>query len=459
MAVPVMMPRQGQSVESCIITEWTRQKGDKVSKGDTIMIYETDKASFELEAPEEGILLDIFFQADDDVPVLTNVAVIGQEGENYDEFKPEGTASSAESTGATEEQPVTSSSTEDQPTSVETQTEIAVSETETEDGFLKISPRARNLAEKSGIAVQGIKGTGPEGRIIEQDVQKHLESAPKSTPLAREKAKAEGLELPASGSGIGGRVTSKDLQAPAGAPASDSTSIEGDFELRKLSNMRKIIAQNMHRSLQNSAQLTHHTSADARKMLALRKAVKKRMETGGDNITLNDMVCYAVVKALKKHPEANSHFLGDQIRVFKNVHLGFAVDTDRGLMVPSLRNASDLSLSGLANRLKQLAEQCKKGNIDPELLSSESATFTVSNLGAFGVELFTPVINLPQAGILGVNTIIHRPGDTGDGVIGFIPVIGLSLTYDHRALDGAPASRFLYSIREEIENLDLHLID
>jgi pyruvate dehydrogenase E2 component (dihydrolipoamide acetyltransferase) len=167
------------------------------------------------------------------------------------------------------------------------------------------------------------------------------------------------------------------------------------------------------------------------------------------------MVCFAVIKALIKHPDANSHFLGTTIKKFKKVHLGIAIDTDRGLMVPTLRNADDLKLSDLSSRLKELANSCKKGNVDPDLLASESASFTISNLGSFGVELFTPVINLPQVAILGVNTIIHRPADIGNGAFGLIPVIGLSLTYDHRALDGAPASAFLREIKNEIEKLEL----
>ena len=175
------------------------------------------------------------------------------------------------------------------------------------------------------------------------------------------------------------------------------------------------------------------------------------------NITLNDMVCFAVIKALKKFPNVNAHFLGESMRLFNKVHLGLAVDTDRGLMVPAVRNADDLSIIGLANQLKEVANACRKGGVAPELLSSEAATFTVSNLGNYGVEMFTPVINLPQAAILGVNTIIPRPKDLGDGVYAFVPYIGLSLTYDHRALDGGEATRFVKQIATEIENLELDL--
>ena len=211
----------------------------------------------------------------------------------------------------------------------------------------------------------------------------------------------------------------------------------------------------MQASLQNSAQLTHHLSADARAILKLRNTVKEKQLNGNfPNITLNDMVCYALIRTLLKQPELNAQFSPDSIRTFNKVHLGMAVDTPRGLMVPVLKNADDYSLRGLSSQLKQLAESCRAGNIDPELLQSEAGSFTVSNLGAYGIELFTPVINLPQIGILGVNTIVYRPGDTGDGIIGFIPVIGLSLTYDHRAVDGAPASNFLRELKIAIENFD-----
>ncbi len=221
--------------------------------------------------------------------------------------------------------------------------------------------------------------------------------------------------------------------------------------------MRRLIAKAMHASLQNSAQLTHHLSADARNLLAARKKFKAAAETGTirENVTINDLVCFAVIRALKQFPQVNTHFMGDHVKYFSKVHLGLAVDTDRGLMVGALQNADDLSVTGLSSRLQQLAADCRKGSINPDLLSPEAATFTVSNLGNYGVEMFTPVINLPQTAILGVCAIIPRPKELGDGVFAFVPHIGLSLTYDHRALDGGEATRFLAEIRSQIENLKL----
>ncbi len=176
------------------------------------------------------------------------------------------------------------------------------------------------------------------------------------------------------------------------------------------------------------------------------------------NITLNDMVCFAVVRALKLHPGANAHFLDGTIRKFHKVNLGVAVDTDRGLMVPVLPRADDLSLTGLSGNLAELAETARNGNLSPDLLAPEAASFTISNLGNYGVEMFTPVINLPQVGILGVNTILTRPAELPDGTLGFQPFMGLSLTYDHRAIDGGPATRFLAEIKQQIESLTPDLL-
>ena len=442
MATVVIMPKQGQSVESCIITEWNKKKGDQVTKGEILFAYETDKASFEEEAPVDGILLDIFYEEGDEVPVLINVCVIGAAGESADAYRPGGgAAKNDESSEIVVKQETTTTKTE----------ELATKAVNQETGTGAISPRAKILADKEGILTTGLSGTGPKGRIIEQDVLAVIAGNPKTTPLAKKMAGQEQLQPAATGSGLGGSVTAKDLTTP-------NPVYSNDFEIKKLSNMRKMIAKAMLNSLQNSAQLTHHLGADARRMLELRRKVKKANDNGYPvNITINDMVCFAVVKALRKFPQANGHFLGDSVKYFNKIHLGVAVDTDRGLMVPAIRNADDLSIQGLSNQMREIAVSCRKGAINPELLSSEAASFTVSNLGNYGVEMFTPVINLPQIGILGVNTIVPRPKDLGDGVYGFVPFIGLSLTYDHQALDGGEATRFLKQIAIEIENLEFEL--
>jgi pyruvate dehydrogenase E2 component (dihydrolipoamide acetyltransferase) len=434
MATVVIMPKQGQSVESCIITGWNKKKGDMVAKGDILFAYETDKASFEEEATVDGILLDLFFEAGEDVPVLTNVCVIGAAGEAVEKYRPQGftpgisdNPEPEETTGADAVNMEASGSGSPNPWSVTG----------------AISPRAKNLAIKEGILTEGLAGTGPGGRIIEKDVLGLITGNPKTTPLARKIAGDKQLQVTLAGSGLAGAVTAKDLTAPLPG---------NDFEIKKLSNIRKMIAKAMFNSLQNSAQLTHHLGADARRILELRRKVKKATDSGYPvNITINDMVCFAVVKALQKFPQANGHFLGDSMKYFNKINLGVAVDTDRGLMVPVIK------IQGLSDQMRDIAAMCRKGAVNPELLSSEAASFTVSNLGNYGVEIFTPVINLPQVAILGVNTIVPRPKDLGDGVYGFVPFIGLSLTYDHQALDGGEATRFLKQIALEIENLEFEL--
>ncbi len=384
MAVAVIMPRQGQSVESCIITGWLKKKGDPVKSGDLLFSYETDKAAFDAEAEADGFLLEITANAGDEVPVLSTIAFIGNEGEDISAFVRAGLAPARE---------------------------IPIIPSQSPSGKIRISPRARAMAAKMGIPVQHLHGTGPNGRIIVRDI--------------------ESMER-----GAQSRTTEQDAAG---------------FDEKKISNVRKIIARAMHESLSMSAQLTHHMSADVRKLLAYRNEIKAN-SMSSVNITLNDMVCYAVIRALQKFPEANSHFTGETLRTFRNVHLGLAVDTPRGLMVPALRGASEMTLPRLSRALKEMADQCRKGSIDPDLLTATAASFTVSNLGNYGVEMFTPIINLPQVAILGVNTITYRPADMGQGTIGFIPVIGLSLTYDHRAIDGGPATKFLREIKQEIEN-------
>jgi len=404
MAIPVTMPKQGQSVETCIITKWYKKTGDKVTTSDLLFSYETDKAAFELESPGDGILLDIFFDEGAEVPVLINVAVIGQPGEPTAPFMPAKTSGEKIMKSAEEEhKPAPASETATATTVVEP------------DSRIRISPRARKMAEEKGLNYSGLTGSGPNGRIVAGDIEKALAG-----------------KAPARKSAV--------------KPATE-------FTEQPLTNVRRIIAKAMHSSLQNSAQLTHHMSADVRRLLDARRRIKDGIASGKEkqDITLNDMICWCVIRALEKHPEANSHFLGETIRTFNKVHLGLAVDTPRGLMVPAIKNADEMDLITLSVKLKSAADACRKGNIDPELLRSTAASFTVSNLGNYGVEMFTPVVNLPQACILGVCTIINRPADIGNNTFGFVPYIGLSLTYDHRAIDGGPATLFLKEIKEQIE--------
>lgn len=450
MANAVIMPRQGQSVESCILTEWYKSVGESVSKGDLLFAYETDKAAFEEEASADGILLARFYEEGDEVPVLLNVAVIGTAGDSIEEFHPSGGVSEQTDATAKPEVAVVPAVHE----SAE-----SVSTSQVGGPGSAISPRARKLAWEKRVVMEAVRGTGPGGRIIERDIVEAIRQGKRLTPLAQKKKEAEGLDIPCDRPDCGKYKTS-DLVAPPEAPSAvGAISGTGSYSDVPLSNMRKIIAGAMYRSLQNSAQLTHHLGANAAGMLQLRREIKVRQAGGYPyNITLNDMVCFAVIQSLLLHRGANAHFLGEGIRTFDQVNLGLAVDTDRGLMVPALLNAQQYTLPELSVRLKEMADQAKKGSISPDLLIPEVATFTVSNLGNYGVEMFTPVINLPQVGILGVNTIIQRPANLADGTFGFLPFMGLSLTYDHRALDGGPATLFLAEIKNQVEQLSSNLL-
>ena len=459
MASVVIMPKQGQSVESCILTEIRKNKGDKVAVGDILFAYETDKASFEEESKVEGTVLAVFYNEGDEIPVLENVMVIGQEGENIDDLMAGAPAAEAPAAAAAAPEVKAAAVQAPEITVHESAPAVAV------EGKRAISPRAKALAQKLNVNLAYVVATGPDGRIIERDIEAAAAAGARQTPLAAKVAAETGATAPAAGSGLAGMARACDLGKAAAAPAAAAPAAKGkdvlesgdDFEVRKLTNIRKVIAKSMQASLQNSAQLTHHLSADARRIQALRKQAKKLLEEGklDVNITLNDFICMAVIRALKKFPNVNTHFLGDSIKYFNKVHLGLAVDTERGLMVPCVKNADDLSITGLSRQLKAVADACKKGSISPDILSPEAATFTVSNLGNYGVEIFTPIINLPQSAILGVNTIVPRPKDLGGGVYAFVPHIGLSLTYDHRSIDGGEATRFLKQIATEIETLEV----
>ena len=455
MAQVVIMPKQGQSVESCIVSEFKVKVGDAVKAGDILFGYETDKATFEEESKFDGTVLAIFWKDGDEIPCLENVLVIGEPGESFEEFAPKGDAPSASE--AVSSETVAARPLPEGPLPLMMPRVAQVSE-ETASSGSGVSPRAKKLAQEKGVDTSRILGSGPYGRVIERDVEAAAWAQGRLTGLAKAKMAEGGLASPGTGSGLAGAVKGADLKVWKPSHTEGLAGEGTEFEVVKMSNMRKLIAKSMYNSLQNSAQLTHMLGADARKIQALRKKAKKALEEGkvDANITINDFVCFAVIKALQKFPNVNSHCLGDAMRLFKPVNLGLAVDTERGLMVPAVPHADELDIVALSKALKKVADDSKKGSVNPDLLSPEAASFTVSNLGGFGVEWFTPIINVPQSAILGVGTIVPRPKATAEGYE-FVPYLGLSLTYDHRAIDGGEATRFLKQVAAEIENLDIEL--
>jgi len=443
----VLMPRQGQSVESCIIIGWSVEEGDIINEGETICEIETDKAAFEVEAPASGTVLGIFYPIDSDVEVLKVIAVIGEPGDDISALRP-----AENDTGEAEAQVADSVETE----ILKSAPPAEAVESQVQASSSGASPRAKKLAGNKGVDIAAIAGTGPNGRVIERDVMAAQPAAVSPAAIAR--AATEGMEVPAIGSGIGGRVLASDLVAVApravGAAVA-SMDFPGNITEIPVKGVRKLIAGRMHASLQSSAQLTHHSSADARAVLNYRQKCKAAPEQAGvAGISINDAVLYATVKTLAEFPQLNAHWQGDRIMRFENVHLGLAVDTPRGLIVPVIRYANLMNLKQLSAEAKRLAMACIEGNVDPDTLLG--GTFTVSTLGALGIESFTPVLNTPEVGILGVCAIQPKPVISGDEVE-FVPHMGLSLTFDHCAVDGAPAARFLASLREKLASFELTL--
>lgn len=408
MATPVILPKMGQSVESCIITEWFKKEGDVVKTGEPLYEMETDKSAFTENAEADGILLAIFHGEGDDVPCLETVAVIGEQGEDVSAFAPQGGAVSAPAAENTAS-PAT-------PAAMAEETVVA-------EGTVggAVSPRAQGLADKLHLDTSAIAGTGPHGRVIEQDVQ----------------------GFKGQGEAIGGRYTEAEIIAMTEAAKGPY------YEDIKHSHTRKVIAKSMFNSLASMAQLTHNSSCDATQLNRMRAAVKKGKENGVPNATLNDMLLFAVSRLLPKHKELNAYYFDDKLRVFKNVNLGIAADTPRGLLVPTLFDADRMDLFEIAAESKKLTTAAKEGNINPDLL--KGATFTVTNLGSMGIESFTPIVNPPQTGILGVCAITDKVRMKDNGIQVY-PSMGLSLTYDHRAMDGVPASRFLKDLVDVLTN-------
>ena len=430
MATAVIMPRQGQSVESCLIGKWYKAKGDKVSVGDILFTYETDKATFEEESKVDGILLDVFFEEGDDVECLVNVCVIGTEGESVEEFKP--TPSTTEKTVQTAPTP-SSQAAAPAAASVAAPSAAPTPTPAHSNEQVRISPRARRLAEKTHADLRYAVPTGANGRIIERDIQTVLSDGHRSAEYSD--ARFVRQQIRADSAGI-----------------SSSQSFEKDSEIVTLSNVRKFIAKAMHASLSNSAQLTSHSSFDATDVFDFRKKLKG-MEDYPEfaKITITDIIIYAASRVLLDHKYINAHFLGDKMQLFNNAHIGVAVDTPRGLLVPTIFNANHMSLSELSTHAKTLFEKCKQGSIEPDLL--KGASFTISNLGGLGVEMFTPILNPPQTGILGVcNTIERTRGGKP------YPALGLSITYDHQAMDGADSARFLKDLVLYLENFTSNLL-
>lgn len=406
MAQEVVMPKFGMSMEEGTIVEWLVKQDDKVKKGDPLVTISSDKITNDLEAPADGVIIEVIADVDDTLAVGKTLAYIGEKGE-----KPQpGAETDSNAPEAKEEEPA-SAEVKDAP---KTNGRSA-----SDSRNIKISPAAKKLAKSKNIPLEALTGTGPQGRITKQDVENYTEPA---------------TEKPAS---------QTDIVPYAG--------IEEAVTKTPVRGMRKAIADNMHQSLQQSAQLTLMKKADVTELLHVQKQAKQSLETSGETVplTLTAFIAKAVVKSLLAHSAMNSAYIEDAIHTYPHVHLGIAASLENGLVVPVVFHAERQTVLGLAESIQTLAEKAREGQLDTHEMSG--STFTITNLGATGIEYFTPILNPPEAGILGIGSLQEEVVMVEGKPVArrFLP---LSLTFDHRTIDGDPASRFLKDVASALEH-------
>ena len=427
MVKKVVMPAAGQTTDEATVTKLLVKVGDSVKKGDVLLEVETDKTVLPIESFAKGFVTEIFVKEFDKVDAGTALLAIGDEKDL--EAAKNGASAPAPAPAAAPAAPAAAAADDD------------------EDDFAPIIPGQAPVAAPAPAAAPVAPVAKASGDY-------------KAMPNAKKLASELGVDLSTVAPANGEFIKASDVKLAAeNKPAEvaiEAPAAEADYVDEKLPNIRRVIAKAMHTSLSTMAQLTLNTSFDATKLLALREQLKANAEKFGyGNITLNDMILFAVSRVILNHRSLNANYLDDTMRFFNTVNLGIAVDTDRGLLVPTLMHAEKLSLNELSAQAKALIGEAQKGTIAPDKLKNGS--FTVTNLGSLGIESFTPVINPPQTGILGVDTITRRIKEVNGQDVTY-PAMGLSLTFDHRALDGAPAAKFLKELVFALENFDLLLI-
>ncbi len=446
----VILPKLGQTMEQGTIVEWLKEEGDPIDRGEVLFTVESDKATLEVEAPTRGFLRKILVPAGESARVLTPVALITREPD--------------EDLSGYEAEAVPSVGTGGAPPAAPAEPEEPAAERrpgERERVFA--SPRARKLAREEGVALADVQGTGPKGRIVERDVEGYLQRRPEVTPVARRLAEREGVDLQAvEPIGLGGRIMKEDVER-ALAEREEPISVEAPPEPAAaraevpIRGVRARIAGRMHASHQVTAPVTLTTEVDATAFVELRERLKASLvDELGFNLGYNDLLIKLVAHALQDFPYMNARLerdpsedlIGRAIRHLERVHVGLAVDTERGLLVPVVRDADQKSLTEIARSVRELIDGAQSGSATPDELSG--STFTITNLGMYDVDAFTPIINLPEVAILGAGRIKPEPSVVGDEIV-IRQRLWLSLTFDHRLVDGAPAARFLQRVKQLVE--------
>ncbi|MFN2339784.1 MAG: dihydrolipoamide acetyltransferase family protein [Halanaerobium sp.] len=428
MAYEVKMPKFGETMTEGTILNWIVKEGDQIEKEDPLFEIETDKASLEVEAEETGVLAKILVKENESAAIGDVVAVIAEEGEDLDslDFDSE---SSKESSA---EEPSEKEEKEDE------KTEEVI---RTEGEKIKASPAAKRLAAEKDVELAEISPAEGRDAILEADVSNYIKNKmPQATPTAEKKAEAKGIDLDSlEGTGAGGRVQSSDLDRY------NAQDTEADQEI-KFTGLRQIISNRMTQSFQEVPQVTTTVKVDMKEIKELREEIKQISE---EHISYTDIFILIVSRMLRKYPKINAHISQDSMIVKSNINIGIAVDVPGGLVVPVIKNADRKDLETIAKERKILVEKAREGKLSNDDLSG--GTFTITNLGGFETEIFTPIINQPEAAILGVGQISDKVVPV-DGEVKIRPMLWLSLAYDHRAVDGAPGAEFLQKIKSSLEN-------
>jgi pyruvate dehydrogenase E2 component (dihydrolipoamide acetyltransferase) len=430
MAHPILMPRPGQMTEECVLIAWHKREGDRVSKGDVLFEIETDKSNMDVEAFEEGVLLKRVVEEGQTVPVNAVCAYVGEPGEAIPDVP--AAAAPVSPAAAVAAAPGVAAIVAPGPAAVAPAPVAPTSAAPSRagDARLRISPRASRLAADSGIDPRTIKGTGPEGRITERDVQAALTAAAVAPAVAAPAPVAPRPATPASTAAAPVRYEWEDDTAP-----------------RRMSRMRRVIAERLTLSATTVPQFTVTVAVDVTRLLALRTELK----AAGTALSITDFVVSATAQTLAEFPDVNSRTDGVSVWPRRRVHMGLAVALPDGLVVPVIRDADRLSLDALHRRAAELAESARNGVLAPDDMSG--STFTISNLGMFGVDEFSAIINPGESAILAVSSVVPTPIAVGDG-IGIRQIMKLTLTADHRIVDGELAARFLNALRRRLQDAD-----
>lgn len=429
MANKIIMPKQGLQMTEGTILSWLVKEGEQVVKGEPLFEMETDKLTITMDSTESGTLLKIVRGEGETVPITETIAIVGEPGEDISgllDAAPEKPAAAAPADKPAEPAPAAAPAAQ-----AETPAQAG--------GRVFITPRAKMRAEELGIDYKNIRGTGEDGLIVERDV---LAAKPSITPLAKKVAELSGVDVSEiAGTGAHGKIVREDIVAAARkAPAA-----ERGTTLIPLKGMRKVIAERMVESLHTAAQTTHRISVDMTEAGKVREAFKNMDK----KLSYNDIVSYAAVRALKDFPIMNSELTDEGIVVKDYVNLGIAVAVENGLIVPVVRDADLMSLEEISAATKVLAEKAKNGTLGPD--EYKGGTFTISNLGMFGLDSFVAIINRPESGIIAVGRIAKTPVVNENDEIVVRPMMELTLTYDHRVVDGAPAAQFLARVKTYLE--------